>query len=128
MFKVGDFLHARRPASWRRASLKGLAYVTGWVVVAVPVGAHAFMTDTRVTVIASHDATISPAADGYATLDLGAFLPNLRYPAGARIGVSIELGKTNVANYDERSQSGSCSPAGAPGSATRHRRGPCRAS
>jgi len=101
VFKVGDFLHARRPASWRRASLKGLAYVTGWVVVAVPVGAHAFMTDTRVTVIASHDATISPAADGYATLDLGAFLPNLRYPAGARIGVSIELGKTNVANYDE---------------------------
>lgn len=100
MSNVGDFLHARHPASWRRATLKGLAYVAGWAVVAVPVGVHAFMTDTRATVIASHDATVSPAADGYATLDLGAFLPNLRYPAGSRIGVTIDLGKTNVANYD----------------------------
>jgi len=87
-----------RPAG--RTTLTTLAYVAGWAVVAVPVGAHAFLTDTRDTVIASHDATISPAADGYATLDLGAFLPNLRYPAGVRIGVSIDLGKTNVANYD----------------------------
>lgn len=97
---VGDLLRPRRPASRRRTALKGLAYVAGWAVVAVPVGVHAFMTDTRATVIASHDATISPAADGYATLDLGAFLPNLRYPAGSRIGVSIDLGKTNVASYD----------------------------
>ncbi len=100
MSKGGDFRRARRPASWGRTTLTTLAYVAGWAVVAVPVGAHAFLTDTRDTVIASHDATISPAADGYATLDLGAFLPNLRYPAGARIGVSIDLGKTNVANYD----------------------------
>ena len=100
MFKAGDFLRAPRPPSWARTTLTTLAYVAGWAVVAVPVGAHAFLTDTRDTVIASHDATISPAADGYATLDLGAFLPNLRYPAGVRIGVSIDLGKTNVANYD----------------------------
>lgn len=92
-------MQARRPKSWRRAALTTLLYVVGWATVAVPVAYAGFMNDTRDAVIASHDARVSPTRDGYATVNLGAYLPSVRYPTGHRLGVVIDLGKTNVDNY-----------------------------
>jgi hypothetical protein len=77
------------------------ALVGAWALVALPAAALVFASSTKTTVVASHDAVVSPAFDGYATLDLGPYLPNLRYPSGVPIGAHIELGKTNVASYND---------------------------
>lgn len=72
-----------------------------WVVLAVPVALTLFLQGSRSTVLAGHDAVVRPSLDGYATLDLGPYLPSLRYPAGGRIGARIDLGKTTVGSYQE---------------------------
>src|SRR5680860_451773 len=95
-------LHRLRGLSgrqWRPLALKALVFVVAWALVAVPVSFLIFMGGSKTTVIASHDARVSPTLDGYATLDLGPYLPNLRYPAANRLGVQIDLGKTNVDSY-----------------------------
>ncbi len=58
------------------------------------------MADSRDSVIAGHDVTVSPSDDSYATLDLGAFLPNLRYPTDHLLGVQVVVGKTNLETYE----------------------------
>ncbi len=86
--------------NWPRRSLVILAYFAGWLVVAVPVAYNAFLTAERDSIIAGHDATVSPSLDGFATIDLGAYLPNVRYPTGSPLGVDLTLGKTNVGSYE----------------------------
>jgi Calcineurin-like phosphoesterase len=81
--------------------MRAAAYTLGWAVIAVPVAVYGFLHDSRTTVLASHDATVSPTLDGWATIDLGAYLPNVRYPTGHPLGVDVEIGKTNVDNYDQ---------------------------
>lgn len=76
------------------------AYVAGWLLVAVPVAYHAFLAAERDTVLAGHHATVSPTSNGFATIDLGAYLPNVRYPTNSRLGVDITVGKTNVDSYE----------------------------
>ncbi|MGA8208632.1 MAG: metallophosphoesterase, partial [Nocardioidaceae bacterium] len=66
---------------------------------AVPVAAALFLTGSRSLVLAGHDAVVSPRLDGYATLDLGPYLPDLRYPTGHRLGARIDLGKTTAGTY-----------------------------
>ena len=51
-----------------------------WLLVAAPTAVTLFLTGSRTTVVAGHDAVVSPTLDGYATLDLGPYLPNFRYP------------------------------------------------
>jgi hypothetical protein len=87
------------PAVSRRGLLTAAGLVAGWAIVAVLVGYHLFMSDSRHTVIAGHDVTVSPTGDGYATVDLGAFLPDLRYPTGQRLGVDVVVGKTSLDSY-----------------------------
>lgn len=70
-----------------------------WLVVALPTAAVLFLTGSRSTVVAGHDAVVRPSLDGYATLDLGPYLPNFRYPSGGRIGARIDLGKTTADSY-----------------------------
>jgi len=74
--------------------------VAVWLAVALPVAGLVFTASSKTTVVASHDAVISPTFDGYATLDLGPYLPNLRYPSGSRLGAEIVLGKTNLGSYE----------------------------
>ena len=69
-------------------------------MIAVPVALYGFYSASRETVIAGHDAVVSPSADGYATADFGAYLPTLRYPTGQRVGVTIDVGQTNAGNAD----------------------------
>lgn len=71
-----------------------------WLVVAVPLAALLFLTGSRSTVVAGHDAVVRPTLDGYATLDLGPYIPNFRVPTGARVGASIDLGATDLKSYD----------------------------
>ncbi len=74
--------------------------MSAWALVTVPVSVVIFLHSSSNTVIASHDAVVRPALDGYATVDLGPYLPNLRYPAATRLGASIDVGKTNADSYE----------------------------
>src|SRR5689334_25428186 len=87
----------RRPRlpGWRTV----LVLVAAWLVVALPAAVLLFLGSHRTTVVAGHDAVVSPSTDGYATVDLGPYLPDLRYPSGSRIGARIDLGKTTADSY-----------------------------
>src|SRR4051794_37043719 len=74
--------------------------VAVWLLVAVPTAVLLFLNGSRPIVVAGHDAIVAPSLDGWATLDLGPYLPSLRYPTGSRLGAHIELGKTAVGSYD----------------------------
>ncbi len=52
------------------------------------------------TAVAGHEAVVSPTFDGYATLDLGPYVPSLRYPSGHALGAHIDLGKTTLSSYE----------------------------
>ena len=84
-----------RLPGWRRS----LLLVAAWALVAVPTAVGMFLGGSRATVLAGHDAVVSPSLDGYATLDLGPYLPNFRYPSGSRLGARIDLGKTTADSY-----------------------------
>jgi predicted phosphodiesterase len=71
-----------------------------WLVVAAPLAVLLFLTGTRSTVVAGHDAVVRPTLDGYATLELGPYIPNFRVPTGTRVGASIDLGATELKSYD----------------------------
>jgi len=86
----------RARVRWRPA----LGLVVLWLLVAVPAAGALFLHGSRSIVFAGHDAVVRPALDGYATLDLGPYLPDFRYPSGSRVGVRIDLGKTAVDSYD----------------------------
>jgi hypothetical protein len=85
----------RLGAVGRRLRTSGVLLAT-WALVALPAAALTFVSSSKDTVVAGHDAVVSPAFDGYATLDLGPYLPNLRHPAGRRLGADIRLGKTSL--------------------------------
>jgi predicted phosphodiesterase len=84
----------------RRLRLIG-AISAAWAVVAFPVASVAFSLSSETTTVAGHEAVISPTFDGYATLDLGPYLPSLRYPSGRPLGAEIDLGKTNLTSYED---------------------------
>ena len=83
-----------------RRLLPALVGVLVWLVVAVPVAGVVFANSARTTVIASHEALVRPSFDGWASVDLGPFLPSFRYPSPSRVGASIEMGKTSLTSYD----------------------------
>ena len=68
-------------------------------MVAVPLSGALFLHGSRSVVLAGHDAVVRPSLDGWATLDLGPYLPDLRYPTGGRLGARIDLGKTTADSY-----------------------------
>ena len=84
-------LRVRLPG-WRLSLFLGAL----WLLVALPTAVALFLTGSRATVVAGHDAVVRPSLDGYATLDLGPYLPNFRYPSGGTVGARIDLGKTTA--------------------------------
>ena len=88
--------HPRLGWMKRRRLRQTGALVTAWLLVAVPVAALVFVHSEKQTAIAGHDAVVSPTFDGYATLDLGPYLPSLRYPTDRRLGAHIDFGKTTL--------------------------------
>ncbi len=71
-----------------------------WLLVAAPAAGLLFITGSRQTVIAGHDATVTPTLDGYATLDLGPYIPNFRIESGQRVGAYLDLGATDLDSYE----------------------------
>jgi predicted phosphodiesterase len=98
--RLSSYLREHRPRSWWHAVGVAIAYVMGWAVIAVPVAYYAFMTADQPTVVAGHDVVVSPTRDGWATINLGAFLPDVRYPTDSTFGVTIDVGATNAENYN----------------------------
>ncbi|MFW6774298.1 metallophosphoesterase [Nocardioides sp. CPCC 205120] len=88
---------------WRRpgAVAAVVVAVATWAVVSVVVGVLLFLASSRETVIAGHDAVVSPTFDPYAVIRPGALLPDVRVPVDSRVGVDVELGKTEVGSTDE---------------------------
>lgn len=84
-----------------RSVLRAVAVLAGWAVVAVGVAGYTLVNSSRATVLLGHDAVVTPRVDGYATFDLGPFLPSFRYPTDAVLGARVDLGKTTAASYDE---------------------------
>ena len=78
-----------------------LALVLLWLVVVVPTWLLLFTHSHADTVVASHDAVVSPNLDGHVRLDLGPYLPDVRTTSGGRIGVRVELGKTTASSAEE---------------------------
>jgi hypothetical protein len=72
-----------------------------WTALTLPVAVVVFVNSDKPTAVAGHNAVVTPAFDGYATLDLGPYLPNLRYPAGSRLGAYIDFGKTELTSYQD---------------------------
>jgi hypothetical protein len=70
-----------------------------WALVALPAAGALFLNTSRHTVVMGHDATVRASLEDYVTLDLGPYLPNLRYPSGGPIGARIDLGKTTADSY-----------------------------
>ena len=74
--------------------------VVAWLLVALPVAVVLFASGSRSTVVAGHDAVVRPTFDGFATLDLGPYIPSFRLPTGGRLGADIDLGATEVDSYE----------------------------
>ena len=92
-------LMRRRPARPGRPSV-----VAVWLVVALPTLAGAVHPLQRRTVVASHDAVVHPTLDGHVRLDLGPYLPDVRFASTSRIGVYVEVGKTTATSGAELAQ------------------------
>ncbi|MGA9103199.1 metallophosphoesterase family protein [Aeromicrobium sp.] len=83
--------------------LQTLALLAVAVLVGAPVAYSTFVHSERHVVIGAHNATVAPVIDGYATIDFGPLLPQMRLPADAvaGIGVDISLGNAEVESLDQ---------------------------
>ena len=86
-----------------RPALKVLLLVLLGLVVALPTAYSTFVHSERPILIGAHEATVRPSFDGYARLDFGALIPQLRLPAEAPLGlgVDIRLGDSEVENLNQ---------------------------
>lgn len=84
-----------------RRSLRILAYVGVWLVVACTVTAVLFLTSSRPVEVASHDAVVRPNLSGEAVLLTGPILPDVRIAGIGVLGVDIRLDKTDATSTDE---------------------------
>ncbi len=60
-----------------------------------------FLHSSATTTLASHDAVLSPDLSGDVVLRTGPVLPDLRIDAGGRVGVEVQLGKTDADSTEE---------------------------
>ena len=86
-----------------RRFLLGLLALAIGLAVGVPVALSTFAGSERSLAIGAHQATVRPAFDGYASLDFGPLLPEVRLPmdAPAGLGVHVRLGEAQVDSIEE---------------------------
>lgn len=77
-----------------------VGHLLAWLLIAPVATAAFFLSSSTETSVAGHDAVVHPTLDGRVTLRTGPFLPDVRADSGARLGVSIVLGKTEIASLD----------------------------
>ncbi|MFS3126896.1 metallophosphoesterase family protein [Nocardioides sp. Bht2] len=88
-----------------RRSVRRLAlYVAAWLVTAIPAALLIFFNSSTTIAVASHDTAVSPTTDGWVTIHTGPYLPDLRYPTDSRVGVDLNLGKTEAKSAEETVQ------------------------
>lgn len=88
----------------RTRALHVLVALAVWLVVAAAVSLALFLDSSRSTVVASHDAVVSPTLDGRVTLRSGPFLPDVRLDGEGPLGVDVQLGKTTAESTEELTQ------------------------
>ncbi len=73
------------------------------VFIGVPTAYSTFVHSERSIVIGAHDATVQPNFDGYARLQFGPLIPQMRLPAEAPLGmgVDIRLGDSEVTELNQ---------------------------
>jgi predicted phosphodiesterase len=79
-----------------RSSLPLLWRCAVAVMVGVLVAVLGFLSDTRPIVVGAHSGTVSPAVDGWATLELGGLFPALRTPSGLPLSLGVQLAVNSV--------------------------------
>ena len=84
-----------------RRTAQVLALAGTWLVCAVAATLLLFLAGSRTIELASHEAEVRPDFSGWAVLHTGPLLPDVRLDSGGRIGVEIQLGKTEVASTEE---------------------------
>ena len=89
------------PGHRRTTPLRWLVLAALWLVVSLATASTLFLTSSRSTVLASHDAVLRPTLDSEAELRTGPVLPNFRMVVDGPVGVSIDLGKTEAASTQE---------------------------
>ncbi|MRJ75782.1 metallophosphoesterase [Aeromicrobium sp. SMF47] len=86
-----------------RTVLKVLLLIGLGLVVGVPTAYSTFVHSDREIVIGAHDATVRPTFDGYARLDFGTLIPQIRVPAEAPLGIGLDirLGDSEVTELNQ---------------------------
>ncbi|KAA1395578.1 metallophosphoesterase family protein [Aeromicrobium ginsengisoli] len=84
-------------------ALKVLLLVLLAVGVALPTAYSTFIHSERSVVIGAHEATVQPTFSGYARIDFGTLIPQIRLPAEAPLGlgVDVRLGDSETTNLDQ---------------------------
>ncbi|KQV74894.1 hypothetical protein ASC61_07720 [Aeromicrobium sp. Root344] len=84
-------------------ALKVLLLVLLAVGVALPTAYSTFIHSERDVVIGAHEATVQPTFSGYARIDFGTLIPQIRLPAEAPLGlgVDVRLGDSEITNLDQ---------------------------
>src|SRR5690606_10069744 len=95
-YRVGVPSRPAPPVVLRWTLLLGI-----WAFTAVLVGSALFLNSTRTTVLAGHDAVVTPTLEGHAVLATGPVLPDVRMDVPGQLGVRITLGKTEVDSTEE---------------------------
>ncbi|GAB4012447.1 metallophosphoesterase [Nocardioides ultimimeridianus] len=79
-------------------------YAVAWLVLAVGITVPLFLGSSRTIQVASHESVVSPDLSGQVVVHTGPVLPDVRAASGSRIGVRIELGKTDAASVNALTQ------------------------
>lgn len=91
-------------SAWAGVLLRMTAYVVAWLVLSAAAGAALFLTSERTVDVASHSATLRPDLSGQVLVRTGPVFPDLRTDSGSRIGVEVQLGKTDAPSVQELGQ------------------------
>lgn len=89
--------------AWLRRIVKIALLITLGVAVAVPTALTTFVHSERDIVIGAHEATVQPTFTGYAQIDFGTLIPQMRLPSEAPfgLGVTIRLGDSEVTELNQ---------------------------
>lgn len=80
---------------------RGAGPLVGWAVTSILAALLLFFTSSTTAVVAGHETSVRPTLDQRVTVELGPYLPALRYPLDARPGAHLVLGRTTAQSYEE---------------------------
>ncbi|NRQ48875.1 metallophosphoesterase family protein [Aeromicrobium stalagmiti] len=86
-----------------RLTVKVLLLLVLGLAVGVPTAYSTFVHSERQIVIGAHEATVQPNTDGYARIDFGTLIPQIRLPSDAPLGIGLDirLGDSEVTQLNQ---------------------------